>query len=117
MTASSAVRIEKIAYQGWANCYRVSNGEIELVVTGDVGPRIIRCGFSGGQNLFKEFAEQLGKNDSALEQYKKAVEIEDAYRKQFEMMYPGKKVFSRLGYEKYNLAKQRIEYLSKQLNH
>ncbi|MEK7405456.1 MAG: hypothetical protein AAB225_10140 [Acidobacteriota bacterium] len=62
MTALSAVRIEKTAYQGWANCYRVSNGEIELVVTGDVGPRIIRCGFVGGQNLFKEFAEQLGKS-------------------------------------------------------
>jgi len=30
------------------------------VVTGDVGPRVIRFGFVGGQNLFKEFAEQLG---------------------------------------------------------
>ena len=63
-----------------------------------------------------EITEQLGKNDSALEQYEKAVEIEDAYRKQFEMMYPRKKIFSRLGEEEYNLAKQRIECLSKQLN-
>jgi len=62
MSASSAVRIEKTAYQGWANCYRMSNGRIELVVTGDVGPRIIRCGFVGGRNLFKEFPEQLGKS-------------------------------------------------------
>jgi len=31
------------------------------VITGDVGPRIIRFGFVGGQNLLKEFTEQLGK--------------------------------------------------------
>jgi len=62
MTASAAVRIEKINYQGWPNSYRISNGEIELVVTGDVGPRIIRCALAGGPNLFKEFAGQLGKS-------------------------------------------------------
>ena len=56
------VRVEKTEYKGWAHCYRVTNGEIELIVTGDVGPRIIRFGFVGGQNLFKEYAEQLGKS-------------------------------------------------------
>src|ERR1700704_1607612 len=58
----AAVKIEKTEYQGWLNCYRVSNGEIELIVTGDVGPRVIRFGFVGGQNLFKEFADQLGRS-------------------------------------------------------
>jgi len=58
----AAVRVEKVEYKGWRNCYRVANGEIELIVTGDVGPRIIRFGFVGGQNLFKEFADQLGKS-------------------------------------------------------
>ena len=58
---SGAVKVEKISYKGWPNCYRVSNGEVELVVTGDIGPRIMRYGFVGGQNLFKEFAEQMGK--------------------------------------------------------
>src|SRR5947207_1867819 len=62
MNLSAAVKIEKTKYKGWENCYRVSNDEIELIVTGDVGPRIIRFGFVGGQNLFKEFAEQLGKS-------------------------------------------------------
>jgi hypothetical protein len=56
------VKVEKIAYKGWSNCYRVSNGEVELVVTSDVGPRIIRFGFVGGQNVFKEFTEQMGKS-------------------------------------------------------
>jgi hypothetical protein len=60
-TAFAAVKIEKTEYKGWPNCYRVSNGNIELIVTGDVGPRIIRFGFVGGQNLFKEFADQLGR--------------------------------------------------------
>lgn len=62
MSAMGAVKIEKISYQGWLNCYRVTNGLIELVITADVGPRIIRCGFVGGRNLFKEFPEQLGKS-------------------------------------------------------
>lgn len=61
MKLDAAVKVEKTAYKGWANCYRVTNGEVELIVTGDVGPRIIRFGFVGGQNLFKEFPEQLGK--------------------------------------------------------
>jgi hypothetical protein len=60
--ASAAVKVDKTEYAGWRNCYRVSNGEIELIVTGDVGPRIIRFGFVGGQNVFKEFAAQLGKS-------------------------------------------------------
>ncbi len=64
MTTSmvASVRVEKTEYKGWPNCYRVSNGEIELIVTGDVGPRVIRFGFIGGQNLFKEFPEQLGRS-------------------------------------------------------
>ncbi|MGO9262147.1 MAG: hypothetical protein ACLQU1_38475 [Bryobacteraceae bacterium] len=58
----AAVKVEKTAWQGWPNCYRIANGEVELIVTGDVGPRIMRYGFAGGQNVFKEFAEQLGKS-------------------------------------------------------
>src|SRR3979411_2565957 len=59
--ASAEVKVEKTEYKGWHNCYRVTNGEVELIVTGDVGPRIIRFGFVGGQNLFKEYPEQMGK--------------------------------------------------------
>ncbi|HVW07680.1 MAG TPA: hypothetical protein VHC90_03815 [Bryobacteraceae bacterium] len=62
MSANAAVKVEKTEYKGWKNCYRVTNGEIEAIVTADVGPRIIRFGFVGGQNLFKEFADQIGKS-------------------------------------------------------
>ena len=57
----SSVTIKKIAYRGWKNCCRISNGKVELIVTTDVGPRVIRFGFIGGQNLFKEYDAQLGK--------------------------------------------------------
>lgn len=61
-TGAAAVKIERTQYAGWPNCYRLSNGEVELVVTTDVGPRVIRYSFVGGQNLFKEFSEQAGKS-------------------------------------------------------
>ena len=52
--------MEKVSYGGWPNCLRLSNGQVELIATTDVGPRIIRFGFVDGQNLLKEFADQLG---------------------------------------------------------
>jgi hypothetical protein len=55
------VNVEKVSYGGWPNCIKLSNGEIELVATTDVGPRIIRFGYVGGQNLFKEYEEQMGR--------------------------------------------------------
>src|SRR5436305_11938321 len=54
------IRIERVSYGGWPNCYSIANGEVELIATTDVGPRIIRCGFVSGQNLFYEAPEQLG---------------------------------------------------------
>jgi hypothetical protein len=63
--ARASVSVQKVEYKGWKDCYRISNGEVELIVTGDVGPRIIRYGFVGGQNLFKEFPDQLGKSGEA----------------------------------------------------
>jgi hypothetical protein len=65
MTATSALKIEKTNFRGWPNSYRISNGTVEVIVTGDVGPRVMRYAFIGGQNLFKEFAEQMGKSGEA----------------------------------------------------
>ncbi len=61
-STAMAQTIEKATYAGWPNCYRITNGTVELIVTADVGPRIIRYGFVGGQNLFKEFKESLGRS-------------------------------------------------------
>ncbi len=55
------MNIEKIEYNGWPNCYRVFNDLVDLVVTTDVGPRIIRYGFVGEVNEFKEYPEEAGR--------------------------------------------------------
>ena len=54
------MNLEKTSYGGWPNCYRLSNLAVELIVTADVGPRVIRFGFVGAENEFKEYEEQLG---------------------------------------------------------
>ncbi|MFN7138663.1 MAG: hypothetical protein ACK4UN_04940 [Limisphaerales bacterium] len=52
--------MEKVAYGGWTNCIRLSNEEIELIATTDVGPRIIRFAHLGAPNLLKENKDQMG---------------------------------------------------------
>lgn len=51
----------KSAYNGWQNCYRMTNGQIELIATTDVGPRVIRFAFVGEDNIFGENPDQVGK--------------------------------------------------------
>jgi hypothetical protein len=56
--------MDKLSYGGWENCYRLANDQIELIVTADVGPRIIRLGFNNGENMLKEYPEQMGVSKS-----------------------------------------------------
>ncbi|RKY06458.1 MAG: hypothetical protein DRP66_08735, partial [Planctomycetota bacterium] len=56
-------------------------------------------------------AELLNRDDAAIAHYKTVVRIEDSYRDQFRIMYPGRKLFSRLGEKNYQLAKQRLAEL------
>ncbi|MBN2559003.1 MAG: hypothetical protein JXB33_09645 [Clostridia bacterium] len=53
--------ISIVEYGGWKNCHRLQNGLVELIITGDVGPRVIRYGFIGSDNEMCEVADQLGK--------------------------------------------------------
>lgn len=55
-----AINPETVAFAGWNNNLRLSNGLVDLVVTLEVGPRIIRFGRVDGPNLFKTFASQCG---------------------------------------------------------
>jgi hypothetical protein len=59
--ANMKTTIEKVEYKGWKNNLKISNGEAELIITLDVGPRVIRYGYVGGANVFKEFEDQIGK--------------------------------------------------------
>ena len=51
--------MEKVSYLGLPNCYRLSNGTVEVVVATDVGPRVLSYGFCGGENVFGEAPEAL----------------------------------------------------------
>ena len=52
--------MQKIEYHGWPNCYLLNNGSVELIVTTDIGPRIISFAAAGGENIFQEFPATLG---------------------------------------------------------
>ncbi len=54
------VSMGKINYKGWPNCYSLTNGLVELIITTDVGPRIIKFGFFGEENQFKEYDDMVG---------------------------------------------------------
>ncbi len=56
--------MEKLAYKGWPNCFRLFNKTIELIVTTDIGPRIVHLGFINGENLFYLVPDQLGRTGS-----------------------------------------------------
>ena len=53
--------MEIVPYGGWERCARFVVGKVELFVTMDVGPRVIRFGFVGGPNELKEYPDQMGK--------------------------------------------------------
>ncbi len=52
--------MERIEFNGWPNCVRLSDGRVEVVATTDIGPRIMRYAFPGGPNIFKEVAGEQG---------------------------------------------------------
>ncbi len=48
------VKIEKVKYSHYGECYKLSNGTVDVLVTLDVGPRVIFYGFTGGENNLAE---------------------------------------------------------------
>lgn len=55
------MKIEKTAFGGWANCLRIANDHAELIITLDVGPRVVSYQhLPGGKNVFKTNADELG---------------------------------------------------------
>lgn len=65
--------LEQITYGSWGNCLRLSNGKAELLITLDFGPRIIRFGWVGCQNIFCE--------DTQVESSMAGEEMDQAYGK------------------------------------
>ena len=51
---------ETVSFGGWPNSLRLGNDTVELIVTLDVGPRILSYRRHGFPNVLKNYAEQLG---------------------------------------------------------
>ena len=49
--------MKKLKYLEFENCLSLSNGEIEVVVSTDFGPRILAYNFVGGTNVFGIYAD------------------------------------------------------------
>ena len=49
--------MKKIKFANFENCVRLTNGEIEIVVSTDFGPRILAYNFVGGENVLGICAE------------------------------------------------------------
>ncbi|MBA4123530.1 MAG: hypothetical protein H0X72_13840 [Acidobacteria bacterium] len=60
--------MEKIRYLDLPNCIRLSNGEVEVIVSTDVGPRILHYSLVGGENIFGLHAD--AKVETALGEFR-----------------------------------------------
>ena len=56
------VMIENVEYRGWKNNLRIANATTELIVTLDVGPRVICYRKPGGFNVMKNYDEHDGRH-------------------------------------------------------
>ncbi len=52
--------ISEISYGGWNRNLLFSQGDVELTITLEVGPRLIRYGFKNDINILKEVGEEMG---------------------------------------------------------
>ncbi|WP_439621714.1 hypothetical protein [Gemmata sp.] len=52
--------MDVIEYRGWKNNLRLANADAELVVTLDVGPRVISYRLPGGVNVMKNYDSMMG---------------------------------------------------------
>lgn len=51
---NATVKIDKVKYPNFGECYKLSNGTVDVLITLDLGPRVIFYGFTGGENALAE---------------------------------------------------------------
>jgi hypothetical protein len=54
------IKTSKKAFAGWQNCQQISNGTVDLIICGEVGPRILFYGFVNGKNQFHVNPQEAG---------------------------------------------------------
>ena len=57
------VTFKETTYKNYGKCLEISNGTVDLLVTLDIGPRIIRYGFCGKDNMFYEDLDRVNGYD------------------------------------------------------
>lgn len=58
---SAEVTVKTAPCFNFPNCLHLSNGEVEVVVTTDIGPRIARYAFTGGENILADLSGSIEK--------------------------------------------------------
>lgn len=56
------MQIKKLKHAGWEHNLQLSNDKVELIISLDVGPRVLSYKTPGAENVFKSYPEQLGKS-------------------------------------------------------
>jgi hypothetical protein len=59
--ASAEVTVKNVPCSNLPNCLQLSNGQVEVVVTTDIGPRIARYAFVGGENILADLRGSIEK--------------------------------------------------------
>jgi hypothetical protein len=54
--------IQEVEYKGWRRNLAISNADCELIITLDVGPRVISYRLPNGFNVMKNYEEMMGKS-------------------------------------------------------
>lgn len=57
-SARADVNVERVSCAGQAGCVRLTNGTVDVVLATAFGPRVLRYGFVGGENLLGEVPDQ-----------------------------------------------------------
>src|SRR5262249_4006378 len=60
---AGAISVEKVTCVNLPNCYKLSNGQAEVVVTTDIGPRVMRYALVGGENILGEVPGSAAEKD------------------------------------------------------
>lgn len=69
LSVRGEVKVEKVAYFNQPNCYKLSNGTVEVIVTTDIGPRVIRYGFTNQENILGELPAESNSDPNAWKAY------------------------------------------------
>lgn len=57
------ISIKEVAYKNYGKCLAISNDCMEILVTVDIGPRIIKCNLAGKENMMFEDVERSFSED------------------------------------------------------